>query len=206
MKASRSDRVPRRRATVARETKETSIRIELDLDGSGRADISTGVGFMDHMLTHLARHGLFDLTVHAKGDLEIDAHHTVEDIGICLGKAYAQAIGKAAGLVRFGHAAVPMDEALAEVAIDVSGRPFLRFDAAFPRGRVGAFDAELVEEFFRAFAVNARITLHVILRHGSNVHHSIEGIFKAFARALSQAVQVNPRVKDVPSTKGMLDT
>ncbi len=206
MKTSKADCSGKRKASIARETKETNIRIDLDLDGTGRADIETGVGFMDHMLTHLARHGLFDVTVHAKGDLEIDAHHTVEDVGICLGKAYAQAIGKAAGLVRFGHAVVPMDEALAEVAIDVSGRPFLRFDATFPRGRVGAFDAELVEEFFRAFAVNARMTVHVILRHGSNVHHSIEGIFKAFARALSQAVQINPRDKNVPSTKGMLDT
>jgi imidazoleglycerol-phosphate dehydratase len=156
------------------------------------------------MLTHLARHGLFDLAVTAKGDLEIDAHHTVEDVGICLGKALLQALGDSVGVVRFGHAVVPMDEALAEVAVDLSGRPFLAFEAAFPRGRVGDFDAELVEEFFRAFAVNSRTTIHVVLRHGSNVHHSIEAMFKAFARALSEAVRVDPRVKAIPSTKGTL--
>jgi imidazoleglycerol-phosphate dehydratase len=195
-----------RRAEISRTTKETNITVTVDLDGGGRAEIATGVGFLDHMLTHLARHGLFDIRVAAKGDLEIDAHHTVEDIGICLGKAFQQAIGDGTGLARFGHAAAPMDEALAEVAVDVSGRPFLAFQAAFPRGRVGKFDAELVEEFFRAFAVNSRMTLHVMLRHGSNAHHSIEAIFKAFARALSEAVRLDPRVTDVPSTKGILET
>jgi len=193
-----------RQAEVARETKETQIAVQMHLDGSGQADIHSGVGFLDHMLTHLARHGLFDLAVTAKGDLEIDAHHTVEDVGICLGKALLQALGDSVGVVRFGHAVVPMDEALAEVAVDLSGRPFLAFEAAFPRGRVGDFDAELVEEFFRAFAVNSRTTIHVVLRHGSNVHHSIEAMFKAFARALSEAVRVDPRVKAIPSTKGTL--
>ncbi len=193
-----------RRGEITRETKETTIEVAIDLDGTGRADIKSGIGFLDHMLTHLARHGLFDLRVAAKGDLQVDAHHTVEDVGICLGKAYAKAVGDAAGLVRFGHAVAPMDEALAEVAIDVSGRPFLSFSASFPQGRVGEFDAELVEEFFRAFAVNARMTVHVVLRYGNNVHHSIEAIFKAFARALSEALRLDPRVKDVPSTKGTL--
>lgn len=193
-----------RRAEVSRETKETRIRLRLNLDGSGLMNIESGVGFLDHMLTHITRHGLFDLDVTAKGDLQVDAHHTVEDIGICLGKAFAQALGDMAGITRFGHAVVPMDEALAEVAIDISGRPFLSFDAAFPQGRVGEFDAELVEEFFRAFAVNSKTTLHVVLRHGSNVHHCIEGIFKAFARALAAAVKTDPRVSGVPSTKGTL--
>lgn len=189
---------------IARETKETKIEVSIGLDGAGRAEVNSGIGFLDHMLTHLARHGVFDVRVAAKGDLEVDAHHTVEDIGICLGKAFAKAVGDASGLVRFGHAVVPMDEALAEVAIDISGRPFLAFDAAFPHGKVGDFDSELVEEFFRAFAVNGRVTLHVILRYGSNVHHSIEAIFKAFARALSEAVRRDPRVEGVPSTKGTL--
>jgi len=193
-----------RRAEVARKTKETRIEVALDLDGAGRAQVATGVGFLDHMLAHVGRHGLFDLTVKAQGDLEVDAHHTVEDVGICLGKAVAQAIGEGKGLVRFGHAVVPMDEALAEVAVDLSGRPFLAFDAAFPQARVGEFDAELVQEFFRAFAVNSKTTIHVVLRYGDNVHHSIEAIFKAFARALSDALRLDPRVTDVPSTKGTL--
>ena len=193
-----------RRAEVARKTKETRIEVALDLDGAGRAEVATGVGFLDHMLAHLGRHGLFDLTVKAQGDLEVDAHHTVEDVGICLGKAVAKAIGEGKGLVRFGHAVVPMDEALAEVAVDLSGRPFLAFDAAFPQARVGEFDAELVQEFFRAFTVNSKTTIHVVLRYGANVHHSIEAIFKAFARALSEALRLDPRVTDVPSTKGTL--
>jgi len=193
-----------RRAQIERKTKETNIKISINLDGSGAMNIGTGIGFFDHMLTHIARHGLFDLDVSAKGDLEVDAHHTVEDIGICLGKAFAKAVGDAAKITRFGHAVVPMDEALAEVAVDISGRPFLAFDAEFLAGKVGEFDAELVEEFFRAFAVNGKTTLHIVLRYGSNVHHSIEGIFKAFARALAEAVKIDPRVSGVPSTKGTL--
>ena len=193
-----------RRAEVNRETKETRIDLRLNLDGAGAINISTGVGFLDHMLTHIARHGLFDLDVTAIGDLQIDAHHTVEDIGICLGKAFAQAVGDAARITRFGHAVVPMDEALAEVAVDISGRPFLAFNAPALKGRVGEFDAELVEEFFRAFAVNSKTTLHIVLRYGNNVHHSIEGVFKAFARALAEAVKLDPRVAGVPSTKGTL--
>ena len=195
-----------RHAELSRETKETQIHVALDLEGEGRAEIDTGIGFFDHMLSLMARHGLFNIRIQAKGDLQIDAHHTVEDIGICLGKAVLEAVGKPVGLVRFGHAVVPMDEALAEVAVDFSGRPFLAFEAALPRGRVGEFDAELVEEFFRAFAINSRVTLHIVLRYGTNTHHSIEGLFKAFARALSEAVRIDPQIKDIPSTKGMLDT
>lgn len=195
-----------RTAQISRETKETKITLSVAIDGSGAIDVTTGIGFFDHMLTHIAKHGLFDLTVNAKGDLEIDAHHTVEDVGICLGKAFAQALGEMKGIARFGHAVVPMDEALAEVAIDFSGRPFLAFAAELPRGKVGDFDSELTEEFFRAFAVNSRTTLHIVLRYGSNLHHCIEGIFKAFARALDRATQLDTRVTGVPSTKGMLET
>jgi imidazoleglycerol-phosphate dehydratase len=194
-----------RRAELTRETGETSIRVSVDLDGEGRAEVATGVGFFDHMLTHLARHSLMNISVAAEGDLHVDAHHTVEDVGICLGKAFVQALGEPKGLVRYGRALVPMDEALAEAAIDISGRPFLAFRAELPGSRVGRFDAELAEEFFRAFAVNGRITLHVNLRYGSNLHHCIEGIFKAVARALGEAVRLDPRVKGVPSTKGMLE-
>ena len=193
-----------RRAELNRETKETRINVRLNLDGSGAVNIATGVGFLDHMLTHIGRHALFDLDISAQGDLHVDAHHTVEDIGICLGKAFAQAVGDAARITRFGHAVVPMDEALAEVAVDISGRPFLAFNASGLKGKVGEFDAELVEEFFRAFAVNSKVTLHMVLRYGNNVHHCIEGIFKAFARALAEAVKVDPRVSGVPSTKGTL--
>lgn len=195
-----------RSGTIKRETAETQIEVAVTLDGQGRAEVDTGIGFFDHMLHHLAKHGLFDIRVRAKGDLHIDPHHTVEDVGICLGKAFLEAVGDARGLVRFGHAVTPMDEALAEVSVDFSGRPFLHFQAVLPHGRVGEFDIELAEEFLRAFSVNARITLHVVLRHGRNAHHCIEGIFKALARALGEALQTDPRVKDVPSTKGMLET
>lgn len=195
-----------RRAEISRDTKETRIRLAIDLDGNGESSVDTGIGFMDHMLTHLARHGLFNLEVNAKGDLNIDAHHTVEDIGICLGQAFTQALGRPEGIRRFGHAVVPMDEALAEVAVDISGRPFLSFQAELPHASVGEFDAELTEEFFRAFAMNSRITLHILLRQGSNLHHSIEAIFKAWARALACAVQKDSRVQGVPSTKGILET
>lgn len=194
-----------RRAELTRETGETRIRVVLDLDGDGRAEVSTGIGFFDHMLTHLARHSLFNVAVAAEGDLHVDAHHTVEDVGICLGKAFAQALGEPKGLVRYGRALVPMDEALAEAAVDISGRPFLSFRAELPGSRVGEFDAELTEEFLRAFAVNARVTLHANLRYGTNLHHCIEGTFKAVARALGEAVRIDPRVKGVPSTKGMLE-
>ena len=193
-----------RTETLSRKTNETSISIEVDLDGQGNSSIDTGVGFFDHMLTHLAKHGQFDLKVSAKGDLHIDAHHTVEDVGILLGQAFLQAVGEPVGLTRFGHAVIPMDEALAEVAIDFSGRPFLVFNADIPKVRLGDFDAELAEEFFRAFAMNSRMTLHVNLRYGSNVHHNIEVMFKAFARALRQALSIDETVQGIPSTKGVL--
>jgi imidazoleglycerol-phosphate dehydratase len=195
-----------RKATVTRETNETSITLTLDLDGTGTADISTGVGFFDHMLNQLARHGLFDLQVQAKGDLHIDPHHTVEDVGICLGKAFLEALGDMKGLTRYGQAVVPLDEALVEVVVDVSGRPYLVFDVELPPTRVGEFDTELAEEFFRAFAVNSRTTVHALLRHGKNTHHCIEALFKAWARSLRNAVALDARVVDVPSTKGMLET
>ncbi|HNR30700.1 MAG TPA: imidazoleglycerol-phosphate dehydratase HisB [Candidatus Hydrogenedentes bacterium] len=194
-----------RQANISRSTAETTISVVLKLDGEGKIEARTGVGFLDHMLTHVARHGLFDLTVAAKGDLETDAHHTVEDVGICLGKAFHEAVGAPVGLTRFGHAVVPMDDALAEAAIDFCGRPFLVFDAAFATSQVGEFDVELTEEFFRAFATHSKTTLHLLLRHGRNAHHCIEALFKAFARALREAVCLDPRVKDIPSTKGILE-
>lgn len=193
-----------RTAEISRETKETTIRVALNLDGTGEANVATGVGFFDHMLTHLAQHGAFDLEVAATGDLHIDAHHTVEDIGICLGQAFSQALGAGAGIQRFGHAALPMDEALAEASVDVSGRPYLVYRAQLPKTSLGEFDVELAEEFFRAFVMNSRTTLHIGLRYGTNVHHCVEIIFKAVARALRAAVAPDPRVEGVPSTKGML--
>jgi len=194
-----------RQGECSRKTNETSVDLAIQLDGAGKGDISTGVGFFDHMLDHIARHGLFDLRIAAKGDTHIDAHHTVEDVGICLGKAFNTALGDARGISRYGHAVVPMDEALAEATVDVSGRPFLVFNADIPKVKLGDFDAELCEEFMRAFAMNARCTLHINLRYGANVHHCIEGIFKAVARALRAAVTLDDRVQDVPSTKGTLE-
>ncbi len=194
-----------RTATIARETKETKISVTVNLDGAGTGKISTGVGFFDHMLEHVAKHGLFDLDVKAEGDLHIDPHHTVEDVGICLGGAFLQAVGEPKGLTRYGHAVVPMDEALAEVTVDFSGRPFLVFSADLPKARLGEFDAELAEEFMRAFAVQARVTLHADLRYGKNLHHCIEALFKALGRALRQSLAIDPRVQSVPSTKGMLE-
>jgi imidazoleglycerol-phosphate dehydratase len=192
-------------ATLTRQTSETDIALTLDLDGTGRADIATGIGFLDHMLTALARHGLFDLTVRAKGDLHIDFHHTTEDVGIVLGRAVAQALGDKRGIARFGQALVPMDEALAEVAIDISGRPFLVWNVAFERPKIGEMDTELFEEFFRALATNAAITLHVTRRAGHNAHHVAESCFKATARALRMAVAIDRRAADaIPSTKGSL--
>jgi imidazoleglycerol-phosphate dehydratase len=195
-----------RQGEVSRQTKETNIRVSVNLDGTGQADISTGVGFFDHMLTHLAKHGLFDLQVKAEGDLHIDPHHTVEDVGICLGQAFLKAVGAPEGIRRFGHAVIPMDEALAEAAVDVSGRPYLVFRADIPKVKLGDFDAELAEEFLRAFAMNARLTLHIVLRYSTNAHHAVEVSFKAFARALGEALSRDPRVKGVPSTKGVIQT
>jgi imidazoleglycerol-phosphate dehydratase len=194
-----------RTASLTRTTSETDIALTVALDGSGRAEIATGIGFFDHMLTALARHALFDLTVHAKGDLHVDFHHTVEDVGIVLGKALAEALGSKRGIRRFGHALVPMDEALAEAAVDISGRPFLAWDVAFDRPKVGEMDTELFEEFFRALAGNALLTLHVTQRAGRNTHHVAEACFKATARALRMAVETDPRADDaIPSTKGSL--
>lgn len=196
-----------RQAQVNRKTNETEIALRVNLDGMGDARIDTGIGFFDHMLNHIARHGLLDLDIKAVGDLHIDPHHTVEDVGICLGKALLDAVGVPKGIRRYGHAVIPMDEALAEVAVDFSGRPFLVFNADLPKGSLGGFDVELAEEFMQALAVNARITLHVNLRYGKNTHHCIEGIFKALAQALRRALEIDPRNSDaIPSTKGMLET
>ena len=194
-----------RRAEIARATSETDIRVTLDLDGTGQATIATGVGFLDHMLTALARHALLDLTVQAKGDLHIDDHHTTEDVGIVIGQAIRQALGDKRGIRRYGAALIPMDEALAEAALDVSGRPYLAWSVAFQRPKIGTFDTELVEEFFRALAFNAGLTLHVTLKAGTNAHHVAEACFKALARALRQAVEPDPRAAGaIPSTKGAL--
>jgi len=194
-----------RTVRLARKTLETDITLTLSLDGSGKADIATGIGFLDHMLTALARHALLDLTLRATGDLHIDFHHTTEDVGIVLGQAVVQALGERRGITRFGQALVPMDEALAEVAIDLSGRPFLAWDVTFAQPKIGEMDTELFEEFFRAFAFNALLTLHVTRRAGQNAHHVAEACFKATARALRMAVTLDPRIGDaVPSTKGAL--
>lgn len=193
-----------RSATQSRKTKETDVSVNLSLDGQGNTAPATGIGFLDHMLDLLGGHAGFDLEVRAKGDTHVDAHHTVEDVGICLGKALAAALGDKRGVRRFGHASVPMDEALAEVSLDLSGRPFLVFNAAFPTEKTGAFDAQLVEEFLRALAVNAALTLHVRVPYGRDTHHIAEAIFKALARALRQAVSLDPREAGVPSTKGTL--
>jgi imidazoleglycerol-phosphate dehydratase len=194
-----------RRATVKRATKETDIAVAVDLDGKGVSEVSTGIGFFDHMLDLLARHSRIDITVKAKGDLHIDHHHTTEDVGIALGQAVKQALGDMKGLTRYADVHVPMDEALARVAIDVSGRPFLVFKAKFGRDKVGAFDTELVQEWFQAFAMNAGITLHVEVLSGTNDHHIAEACFKGLARALRAAFAIDPRaLGEVPSTKGTL--
>lgn len=194
----------KRTATLKRTTKETDIEISLDIDGAGEANVGSGIGFFDHMLILFAKHGLFSLTVKAQGDLVIDGHHTVEDIGIVLGQALAKAAGDKAGIRRYGHVYVPMDEALVLVVVDFSGRPFLAFDAELGQGRIGEFDVELTEEFLRAVAVNAGVTLHVKVLAGKNRHHIVEAIFKALGRALSQSLERDPRVQGVPSSKGML--
>jgi len=193
-----------RTAHIQRKTNETDIELELDIDGSGQARIKTGVGFFDHMLELLARHAAFDLTVRAKGDLHVDQHHTVEDVGICFGQALRQALADKAGIRRYGHFTLPMEETLATVAIDLSGRYFLVFQAEFPSDKIGQFDIELVEDFWQAVAANCLCNLHVIVHHGRNSHHVSETIFKAAARALRMAVEIDPRMTGVPSTKGTL--
>ena len=194
-----------RTASVARSTKETEIRVTLDLDGLGQARIATGVGFLDHMLEQIARHAPMDLDVTAKGDLHIDAHHTTEDVGIALGQALAKALGDKRGIRRYASVDLPMDEALTRVALDISGRPFLVWRTAFPTPKIGEFDTELVREFFQALAVHGGLTLHVETFYGANSHHIAESCFKALARALGEAVSLDPRRADaVPSTKGRL--
>ena len=191
-------------AEIQRKTTETDIALRLNLDGSGQRDLDTGVPFLDHMLSHVAMHGLFDLSLTCQGDTQIDDHHSVEDVGIALGQAFAQAIGDKRGLARYGSQMMPMDEALVMVALDFSGRSLLVCDVDLPRPKVGCFDTELVPEFLRALAHNAGLTLHVKLIHGSNTHHIIEAIFKGLGRALGEAVAQDPRRSGVPSTKGVL--
>ena len=193
-----------RTAEIDRRTAETHVQVSLALDGQGAGVRSTGVGFLDHMLDLLARHGRLDLTVNASGDLHTGAHHTVEDVGICIGQALDQALGDRSGVRRYGQATVPMDEARASCAIDISGRGLCAFEAPLPPGAIGNFDYELVEEFFRALATNARLTLHVVVEAGTNAHHMIEAAFKALARALRGAVALDPSESGIPSTKGTL--
>jgi imidazoleglycerol-phosphate dehydratase len=194
----------KRTAKVSRKTSETSINVEINIDGSGKANLNSSIGFLDHMLDQIARHGLFDLNVEAQGDLHIDAHHTVEDIGITLGQAFTKALGERTGIRRYGHAYVPLDEALSRVVLDISGRPGLEFSAQFSRARIGEFDVDLIHEFFQGFVNHANITLHVDNIKGENAHHQAETIFKAFGRALRVAVELDDRVQGTPSTKGML--
>jgi imidazoleglycerol-phosphate dehydratase len=193
-----------RTASLARSTKETKIKLELNLDGTGTYEIQTGISFFDHMLTQIARHGLLDLNITAVGDLEVDSHHTVEDIGIVFGQAIKKALGEKNGITRYGNAYVPMDEALALAVIDLSDRAYLRFKAEFGKGHLGNFDLELAEEFFRALAFQSGMNLHIHLLDGTNSHHCIEAIFKAFGRALAVAIKIDERITGVPSTKGVL--
>ena len=193
-------------AEINRNTSETQIHLRLNLDGTGIAEIETGVGFLDHMLTLFARHGAFDLTVKAKGDLHIDAHHTVEDVGICLGQALTKAVGDKAGLRRYGHFTLPMDETLVTVALDLSGRPYMAWQAEMPNEQLGAFNTPLAEEFWRGVTSNALMNYHLLCHYGHNAHHIIEAVFKASARALRMAVETDPRLTGIPSTKGTLTT
>lgn len=191
-------------ATVDRKTNETNIQLSLGIDGEGFSELETGVPFLTHMLDLFAKHGQFDLKVDAKGDIEVDDHHTTEDIGICLGQALREALGDKRGIKRYGNAFVPMDEALAQVVVDLSNRPHLELRGEFPSQKVGTFDTELVHEFLWKFALEARMNLHVVVHYGKNTHHIIEAIFKAMARALDEATTIDPRVKGIPSSKGML--
>lgn len=193
-----------RTASITRNTKETQITLTLNLDGQGKSEVNTGIGFLDHMLTSFARHGLFDLTVEVHGDLEVDSHHTIEDTGIVLGTAIAQAVGDKKGIVRFGSVILPMDETLMLVSLDLSGRPYLGWDVTLPAERVGSFETEMVREFFYAVSYTAAMNLHIRELAGSNTHHLIEAIYKAFAKALDAATTTDPRIADVLSTKGSL--
>jgi imidazoleglycerol-phosphate dehydratase len=193
-----------RHASISRTTKETDIQLQFVIDGEGKAELDTGVPFLTHMLDLFTKHGHFNLTVTAKGDTEVDDHHTTEDIGICLGQALREALGDKKGIKRYGNAFVPMDEALAQVVVDLSNRPHFEFRGEFPSQKVGTFDVELVHEFLWKLALEARMNLHVIIHYGRNTHHMIEAVFKALGRALDEATMIDPRVKGVPSTKGML--
>jgi len=193
-----------RTSTVSRQTAETKIELKLSLDGTGQNNIHTGVGFLDHMLVLLAKHALVDLDVHAVGDLQVDAHHTTEDVGICLGQAMSQCLGTKNGIRRYGHMVLPMEETLVTSALDFSGRPYLVFQAEMPSPKIGDFDSELVEDFWQGFASNAMCNLHILLHHGRNTHHIAEAIFKATARAIRIACEIDPRQKGVPSSKGVL--
>ena len=193
-----------RTASLSRRTAETSIELKLNLDGTGDCAIQTGVGFLDHMLTLLAKHGLFDLAVTAQGDLQVDQHHTVEDVGICLGQALAEALGNKAGITRYGSITLPMEETLVTSALDLSGRAWFVCGVAFPTEKIGEFDSQLVEDFWQAVAANARMNLHLVLHYGRNSHHIAEAVFKATARALRQAVALDPRQSGIPSSKGQL--
>ncbi|MBI2461117.1 MAG: imidazoleglycerol-phosphate dehydratase HisB [Candidatus Rokubacteria bacterium] len=193
-----------RLARIERKTRETEILLQLNVDGTGEASVESTIPFLNHMLEAAARHGLLDLKVDARGDTEVDLHHTVEDVAICLGKAFAEALGDKRGIVRFGTAFVPMDETLASVFLDVSNRPYLTFNVPLTKTKVGDFDLDLLKDFFRAFAMNAQVTLHVNLHYGENLHHIAEAIFKAFGRALAEATRLNPRIEGVLSTKGTL--
>ena len=193
-----------RKGTVLRQTGETKISLTLDIDGGGHSQIRTGVGFFDHMLTLLSKHGLFDLTVEAEGDLHVDSHHLVEDVGICLGQALKESLGDKVGITRYGSATLPMDETLVTAAVDLSGRAYCVWQAELPHVQLGTFSAELAEEFWRSVSANAGMNLHILLHHGHNVHHQIEAIFKATARALRQATEKDSRVIGPPSTKGVL--
>jgi len=194
-----------RTAEISRKTRETGVRVRLDLDGTGQAGVKTGIGFFDHMLEGMARHGLLDLEVHCAGDLHVDGHHTVEDVGIVLGQALAQTLGDRAGIRRYADATVPLDEALVRVVMDVSGRPYLSYHVDIPKWQMlGDYDVFLTPEFFRALVLNAGLTVHIDLIRGENPHHIVEAMFKAFARALDQATGIDPRVRGVPSTKGVL--
>ncbi|MCM3602513.1 imidazoleglycerol-phosphate dehydratase HisB [Robertmurraya korlensis] len=193
-----------RSASITRKTGETNIELALTIDGEGKSELETGVPFMTHMLDLFTKHGQFDLSINAKGDTEVDDHHTTEDIGICLGQVLREALGDKKGIKRYGNAFVPMDETLAQVVVDLSNRPHLEMRAHFPSQKVGTFDTELVHEFLWKLALEARMNLHVIVHYGQNTHHIIEAIFKALARALDEATTIDPRIKGVPSTKGML--
>ncbi|MHB0867006.1 MAG: imidazoleglycerol-phosphate dehydratase HisB [Thermoleophilia bacterium] len=193
-----------RTATIERKTSETDITVRLNVDGTGESNIETGVGFFDHMLTLFAKHGFFDLQISAKGDLEVDGHHTVEDVGICLGQAFDQALGDKTGITRYGFFILPMNEALATVSLDICGRPFLAYNIDLTASQIGGFDADLAHEFFQAFTTNSGVSLHVRLQAGTNPHHVIEAVFKSFGKAMERACVVDSRIKGVQSTKGVL--